>query len=287
MKQEIFDWYASKHLEAHKQIRINLNGGLSKHQVEAALEYCYNKIVNEGKKIQDCEISRYVRSVAIDIDTTGIIEDHRLIENAKAVVAEVRDELADERKKSTDLKKKHINELNNLSILLSENKDKVIESESKIKTLKKIVMGLGKTVGSERSESQNAKSDLAEIKVTARKALSNHKTELQKLHTDSKLKLRETTESYINIINNKNDELRKGKASYEAELCRLKASREAQKKRFDGDLNKEIAVTKFMSASIFKLKDRLESERKKAKRIATFYYIFTMLSLIQAGLWLL
>jgi len=235
MKKEIFDWYEERYLPVHRQITLGQKFGLSKFHVEAAMVHCYNKIVNEDKKIPGCQIAWYIRNVAKNIDTSGIEEDHRLIENAKADIAK--------------LNTKH-------EQLISQHK-------SEIQKL--------------HADNRAGKEQL----------ISQHNLELQELHDDNKLKLRETTESYVNIINNKNDELRKNKASYEAEIGRSKASREALKKKLENRVSEEIAVTKFMSASIFKLKDRLESERKKAKRIATFYYIFTMMSLIQAGLWLL
>lgn len=373
MKKEIFDWYEERCLPVHRQIILGQKFGLSKFHVEAAMEYCYNRIANEGKKIPDCQIAWYIRNVAKNIDITGIEEEHRLIENSKAVVDEVKEKLEDvkvklvdmsgqlleERNKSTALKKKHLDEINDLSVSLSENKElaenirnitnvKIIELnkdyetaiinltnkhdadivslktkhdkltskhgaeieknasklkdgfnqelESEIRRGKESVEKIEKHHEFELQKIREAYEDKLRVELGLlekshvdkfREADDIHKSELQELHDDNKLKLRETTESYVNIINKKNDELRKNKSSHEAELGRYRASREAQRKRFEGDLSKEIAVTKFMSASIFKLKDQLESERKKARRISTFYYIFTILSLIQAGLWLL
>lgn len=366
MKKEILDWYAERYQEAHKQIENGLIFGLSKRQIEAAMEHCYNKIVNEGKPIPDNEIAWYIRNIAKDIDTSGIEEEHRLIENAKSVVAEVRGELTDvsvqlseEREKSTALKKKHLDEINDLSVSLSENKElaenirnlskmKIIEIdkdyteainnltkkcnadiadlkikhdqlitqheieiqentsklkegfsqelESEIKRGEGVVDKINQQHEFELQKLREAYDDKLRVELgllekrhadKLKEANNIHKSELQGLHDDSKLKLRETTESYVNIINKKNDELRKTKASFDAELCRSEASREAQRKRFESDLDKEIGVTQSMLRSVFKLENRLEKERKKARRIATFYYIFTILSLIQAGMWLL
>jgi len=406
MKKEILDWYAERHQEAHKQIANGAKFGLSKLQIEAAMEYCYNKIVNEGKKVPDNQIAWYLRNVAKDIDTAGIASEYALVENAKGVVAEaekrtesvklelddVSEQLNLERENLTLLKKKYFDEINDLSVSLSENKEqaeKIKElSENQIAVIKddydkaidnlekrnevavselnekhrrlisqhkmeiqkntsdleknfgqkllseinrgektideltknhksdlyrlqkvnndKLVFEIGVLDEKHKSDIENLKQShddkFKEINHTYKLEFENlktnhadklkianqvHKLELQKLHTDNKLKLRETTEAYANIINKKNDELRKTKATYDAEMCRSEAAREVLKKKFYDELFKARMGIKSTDAKSLELLGQLEKERKKARRIATFYYIFTILSLIQAGMWLL
>lgn len=83
MKKEILEWYAQKSLEIHKQVELGMVFGLTKHQIEAAMERCYVKIVEEGKQIPDNQIAWYVRNVAKNIDTTTILKEHEAIEDVK------------------------------------------------------------------------------------------------------------------------------------------------------------------------------------------------------------
>jgi len=89
MKKEILDWYAGKSLEIHKQVELGAVFNLSQHQIEAAMEHCYKKIVHERKPVPDNQIAWYVRNVAKDIDVSGVVEEHALIEKAKDLKKEI------------------------------------------------------------------------------------------------------------------------------------------------------------------------------------------------------
>lgn len=67
MKHEIIEWYSKRHYEPHKMFSVL---GYPREQIEAAMEHCYNKIVNEGKIIHDIDIARYVKNVCKDVDVS-------------------------------------------------------------------------------------------------------------------------------------------------------------------------------------------------------------------------
>ena len=70
MKKEIIDWYSERHYEPHKMFSVGTSWGYTREQVEAAMEHCYNKIVNEGKVIHNIDVARYVKNVCKDVDVS-------------------------------------------------------------------------------------------------------------------------------------------------------------------------------------------------------------------------
>jgi len=82
MKQKIFEWYVERHYNPHKMHAAAYKWGFTQAQVEAAMEHCYNKIVNEGKKVLDIDVARYVKNVCKEVDTT--VKDAELKELYKS-----------------------------------------------------------------------------------------------------------------------------------------------------------------------------------------------------------
>lgn len=70
MKQEIIDWYSEREYQPAKMFKVGSRWGHSRNQIEVAMVHCYNKIVNEGKKISDCDVARYVKNVCREADDT-------------------------------------------------------------------------------------------------------------------------------------------------------------------------------------------------------------------------
>jgi hypothetical protein len=79
VREEVLSWYKEKRFEPSKVIQVGINRhGLTKSQIEAALEHCYDKIL-EGKKIPDLEIARYVFNVAKEIDAKKYEQSNALL----------------------------------------------------------------------------------------------------------------------------------------------------------------------------------------------------------------
>lgn len=82
MKEEILKWYVEKRFEPNKVIQVGVTRhGLTKAQIEASMEHCWDKIVNQGKNIPHLEIARYVFNVAKDIDSKKYEEANDLLLN--------------------------------------------------------------------------------------------------------------------------------------------------------------------------------------------------------------
>ena len=69
MRQKIRDWYSERHYQPHKMINAGIKWGFNQVQIESSMIYCYGKIVDEGKKISDGDVARYVRNVCKDVET--------------------------------------------------------------------------------------------------------------------------------------------------------------------------------------------------------------------------
>jgi len=70
MKKEIIDWYSERYYQPQKVINAGKRYGLSQAQIEAAMVYCYYKIMS-GKKVSDIDVARYVFNVAKDVDASA------------------------------------------------------------------------------------------------------------------------------------------------------------------------------------------------------------------------
>jgi ribosomal protein L23 len=76
MKKEVLEWYQEKRFNPTKLIQIGLRRhGLTKYQIEAAMEHCYDKIVKQEKAIPQLEIGRYTFNVAKDMDSKKVYND--------------------------------------------------------------------------------------------------------------------------------------------------------------------------------------------------------------------
>jgi len=66
MDKEINKWYADRHYEPKKVLKVGRRKGLHPYFVREAMKHCHQKI-QDGKAISDIEIGRYIFNKAKDI----------------------------------------------------------------------------------------------------------------------------------------------------------------------------------------------------------------------------
>lgn len=86
MKKEIIKFYADKALHIPKMI-ARRPAGISPEQIEAAAVEVYQQ-VQDGFKVKTIRLAGHVKEVARKIDASQYIEDRKLIDEAKEIIAE-------------------------------------------------------------------------------------------------------------------------------------------------------------------------------------------------------
>jgi len=104
MKPEITKFYADKQLHIPKLI-TKRPADVTAEQVEAAAEKVYYDI-QKGYEIKIINIARYVWQVAKDINADAYLEEHKILQDSKQIIADLYKKIAEKNRVIADYSKK-------------------------------------------------------------------------------------------------------------------------------------------------------------------------------------
>ena len=291
MKKEAFEWYAKRDLEAHKQIEQGAKFGLSKDQVISAMEHCYNKIVNEGKKVPDNQISWYVRNVAKDIDPTSILSDHERIEKAENETEKQKQLFKSLSLDHEKLKKSLDKEARSKAEILNKLNAYKDKAKKEIKSLEERMTLLG----------VNHLADIGTLREDYKKVMAEKNTEIESLHNRYSSKfnqldaakqklekeIKSLEERMISLDTKHLADIKILRNRYSSKFDRL----ETAKQRLEKELKKANQDIKFLvengEVAASQQLQILEGKKRNYKRLVTAVYILTILTLSHMGFWIL